>query len=721
MTKALIFDVENTTYLRPDKTRDFSPFYPSNKLVSIGWGWVENGGYTEAAYEYFYHKAEPPCPTKVTLAREAFQQALDEADIVVGFNLRHDMQWVLSCGFNYDGPIFDCMVAEYILQRGQKRNSLSLEATAERYDVFRKKGDLVRDYLDREIQFDEIPVDVVTEYGSADVRSTGELYIKLLEEYSGPSKGMARILDLANEFCAVLTEMEMNGIKIDKDALDAVEKEFRDEQVILQERLQKIAYDVMQDRPINLGSPEQLSWVIYSRKVNDKAEWKRIFNIGKDERGKDLRRPKMSPTDFAKAVKDNVTRLRKQTAEQCYECHGVGKVRKVKKNGEAFKKDNICSVCKGAGFLYHDTNSWAGFKFSPRDVNDCAVGGFATDKGTLKLLKMKAEEANDELAVEFLGGIIRLNAIDTYLSNFVGGIRRGLLDDGLLHTRFNQTITSTGRLSSSDPNLQNQPREATFPIKRAFVSRFDGGEVWECDYAGLEFAVAGEIFDDPVIKRMIATKEDAHKKTASIIHGISPKDVTKDQRQAAKEHTFAPLYGASGHDLPKHIARYYQEFTKTYPGVGKGHVRLQDEAINSKKIVLPDGKEFAFPSASRTKSGGSTYATQIKNYPIQYFATGMIVPLAVVRMGRLLRQHKMKSLLTLTVHDSLVLDRHPDDDKVQLVKLIVEACDVKQEIYDRFGYTMSVPLGIEIAGGPSWLSKKVIPHHDLDIQDEIPF
>ena len=238
------------------------------------------------------------------------------------------------------------------------------------------------------------------------------------------------------------------------------------------------------------------------------------------------------------------------------------------------------------------------------------------------------------------------------------------------------------------------PREGTFPIKKVVVSRFEGGEVWECDYAALEFRVAGFLADDPVIKAMVKNKEDAHKKTATIIHKIGVKEVTKDQRQAAKEHTFAPLYGAMGFGLPEHVARYYQEFTKTYPGQPKAH---------------------------STKTGSSTSATQIKNYPVQYLATGMIVPLALVRLKRLLKQYSMKSLITVTVHDSLVLDVSPDDDRIQLVKLIVEACDVVEEVKARFGFTLTVPLDIELAAGVNWMDKKVIPHHDIDIQDSIPF
>lgn len=723
LNKVLVFDVENTTFKREDGTRDYSPFHTANKLVSIGWGWINDGVYSKGGYRFFHHKTEPPCPTKVILAKKEFQDALDMADLVVGWNLRHDLQWAKACGFHYEGPIFDGMVADFITLRGLKGKSVSLEATAERRNVFRKKGDLVRQYLDDDVQFDEIPIAITIEYGEADVQSTAEAYLSLVEDYSGPSKGMVAVCNLAMDFCDSLTKMEENGIAIDVAALEEVEADYRAEQIALTKRLDEIVYEVMGDKPYSLSSTEQLSQVIYSRKVIDKDLWKKTFNIGLDERKKPLRRPRMSPVEFGKAVKSNVTRLKKTTAIQCDDCTGSGFIRKVTVKGKEYKNLNICKKCNKSGYLYIDTNHWAGFKFSPRGVQDCSDGGFATDKETLALLKIKAETNGQTLAVEFLSGIMRLNAISTYLSNFVGGIKRGLLDNGIIHPRYNQTVAATQRLSSSEPNFQNMPvRDKSFPIRKAIVSRFKGGEIWEFDFSGLEFKVAGFLSKDPVIYKMVKEKEDPHRKTGSIIYQVPAKQVNNEQRQASKEHTFKPLFGGTGFAYPPHIARYYDDFTtKTYQGVGRWHRQLQDEAIANKKLVVIDGKEFSFPNASRTKSGGAIGATQIKNYEVQYLSTGMIVPLSIVRLTRLLNKHKMKSLLTNTVHDSGVLDVHPDDDKILLVKLIVEATDVKQEIMERFGFDLDMPLDIELAGGKNWRDKKLIAHHDIDIQGDIPF
>jgi DNA polymerase I-like protein with 3'-5' exonuclease and polymerase domains len=711
-----VLDCENTVYKRPDGTIDLSPYHPSNRLVSVGWGRIYEGQYVAGDYYFFYHnKLKLP---NVEEHKAALQARLDGTTLLIGHNIKHDLAWLLEAGFKYDGPIFDTMVASYILERGQKHQSLSLDALAEKYGCHRK----LKDAINWDIGIDNNDPEIVEEYGLSDIRSCGELYLALCREYDGPSSGLIRIRDMAMEFTRCITEIEQNGLKIDEAALDAVAAEYEAERQTLKARLQEITHEVMGDTPINLASPEQLSWVIYSRRVNDKAEWKKIFNIGTDHRNKPLRRPRMDPPVFAKTVKANVTRLKKTQAFQCGECKGVGKTHRTKKDGSLWAKPTICKRCEGAGYIYKELPNWAGFRFSPRGVGDCATGGFSTDKTTLERLVFIAKENNDALAVEFLSGCIRLNAIDTYIDSFVGGIRRGLLPDGTIHPKFNQTVTSTQRLSSSEPNFQNMPREKTFPIRKVVVSRFDGGEIWEVDRAQLEFRVAGELADDPVIRDMVARGIDAHKKTGSIIYRKSIKEVTKDERQDSKAHTFAPLYGAMGMDYPEHIKRYYQEFTKTYPGVGRWHKELQNQAIANKKIILPDGKEFAFPFATRTATGSSTQATQIKNFPVQYFATGCIVPLDCIRLRRLFIHHGVKSLIINTVHDSIVIDRHPDDSREVLIKIIVEALDgTVSELKDRFGYVFKMPLDMELKAGSNWLHTEVVEHREKFPEDEIPF
>ena len=709
----VVFDVENTTYVRPDKTIDMSPFCPGNKLVSVGWGFVEGDRYVPGDYVFFHHQdMTPEQRSMVPENRRRFQDVLDRATLLVGHNVKHDLKWIIESGFTYDGPIYCTMVGEYLLLRGQKGRSLKLEALAEHYDVFRKKADLTRQYLADGVQFDAIPMHIIEEYGRADVHSCAEVFIAQRAEYETPrSRGMRGIRDTAMEYTRVLTDMERAGIPIDLAELARVEQAYRDEKAQLERRLREIVQEVMGDRPCNLASPEQLSWVIYSRRLTDKKQWAKTFNCGTDWRGKRLRPPNMTTQEFVTKARGLTTPLRKQKALHCVECSGVGHFYKRTKKGELWKKPTKCKACNGAGVVYADLNAWAGFRLSPRGVVDVRSDGFATDAQALVRLRYQAEKRGDKLAVEFLTAVQRLNAVESYLSSFVGGIKRSVLANGILHPNLNQTITSTQRLSSTEPNFQNLPRGNKAPIRRVVVSRWrdQGGEIMEADYSSLEFVTAGELADDPVIFQMKRDKIDPHKKTATIIYQIPYEEVNKDQRQDSKPHTFAPLYGATGSQYPEHIRRYYVEFPVTYPGVGRWHKQLQDEAIRNKMIVLPDGKQFAFPHAQRQANGGSTFATQIKNWPVQYFATGSIVPLGIIRLWHLFRKHNLKSLIILTVHDSVVVDRHPDEPRELIAQLMAEALPgARDELRIRYGYNMRMPLDIEISAGRNWLDKEEV-------------
>ena len=168
----------------------------------------------------------------------------------------------------------------------------------------------------------------------------------------------------------------------------------------------------------------------------------------------------------------------------------------------------------------------------PRSVYDVAESGFRTDRITLNKI---AGEAEGEFR-EFIDAILRHNAISTYLNTFVEGLQNFTNENELLHPKFMQAVTATGRLSSRDPNFQNHPRGGTFPIRKVIQSRFEGGQILEVDFAQLEFRTAVYLAQDKQGMEDIKNKIDVHQYTAEII-GVS--------RQEAKAHPFKPLYGGT--------------------------------------------------------------------------------------------------------------------------------------------------------------------------------
>tara|TARA_S200002703_G_scaffold42238_1_gene36574 strand:- start:94 stop:1362 length:1269 start_codon:yes stop_codon:yes gene_type:complete len=412
--------------------------------------------------------------------------------------------------------------------------------------------------------------------------------------------------------------------------------------------------------------------------------------------------PRLTPTEFRSITKQNSVVLYKQKARQCITCKGTGKIRRTKKNGTPFVKTSKCLECKAEGFLFTDTDTIAGLKFAAPNPDWVSAHGFSTSKDNLIKLETNARERNFQTAVVFLQRVRRLSALDTYLSSFVEGISTHIKSDGMLHVQLLQHRTGTGRLSGANPNMQNMPRGGTFPVKKVFVSRWKDGKILEADFAQLEFRVAAFLSQDEVAIEEVSTGFDVHSYTAKVISDAGQ----KISRQDAKAHTFAPLYGASGFGRTEAEASYYQQFTTKYKGISEWHKRLANEILNTGKIKTPSGREFAWPDVQRRRNGSVTYFTQIKNYPVQSFATADIVPISLIYIDKLLEANKMESCIVNTVHDSIVIDVHPNE--VDKVIRIVKATNdnLINIVNNKWNINFNVPLLLEAKIGDNWLDTK---------------
>jgi DNA polymerase I-like protein with 3'-5' exonuclease and polymerase domains len=248
--------------------------------------------------------------------------------------------------------------------------------------------------------------------------------------------------------------------------------------------------------------------------------------------------------------------------------------------------------------------------------------------------------------------------------------------------------------------MQNMPRGGTFPVKKVFVSRWPEGKVLEADFAQLEFRAAAFLSQDGVAIEEVSTGFDVHAYTAKVITDAGQ----PTSRQDAKAHTFAPLYGATGYGRSQAEAAYYEHFTAKYKGVADWHTRLAKEALTTEMITTPSGRQFKFNEVKRLKSGRITNFTQIKNYPVQSFATADIVPIALLHIEKLLKG--MHSCIVNTVHDSIVIDVHPTEEQavVNIIKKTNE--DLPGLITMRWGIVFNVPLELEAKIGNNWLDTK---------------
>jgi len=688
----LVLDVENTVTARGGK-KHLDPFEETNQLVQVGVQDVVSG--IQDIYNFDHNEAKDFDGSQA----RALQDKLDKTTLLIMHNAQHDMTWLWESGFKYAGDIYDTMLAEYVLMRGNhmevtptgtlKKKPISLSACAQRRNLAFQKDDTLKNYFKEGYNTNEIPLKELTYYLQCDLSTTRELYLALQEDYAKEdAESLINVRDITFKVCLSLARMYSSGIKVDLAALDEVKTEFEQEKAEIEKRLQGKVRVLMGDTPINLNSPAQMSEVVYSRKPINKKEWVDLFNFTKTDK------------EYKDAVNANTDLILKTTAFTCPTCSGTGSTYKVKKDGTKYARPNKCKDCEARGYQLKKSNSLAGLGFMPPSKKWVSANGFSTGKDNLETLitTAKANGMND--ATDFLMDLRRLSAISSYLSSFVEGINTYTKQDGFLHVGLTQHITATGRFSGRNPNMQNMPRGGTFPVKKVFVSRWEGGYICEADFAQLEFRVAAFLSQDALAMAEIETGFDVHSYTAKVITEAGQNTT----RQQAKEHTFAPLFGATGYGRTPAEAAYYHHFIEKYEGIAAWHKKLGNEAIRYQKITNQSGRQYAFPGTERRTNGLPTNFTMIKNYPVQGFATGDIVPVVLVELEN--RLISMRSKVVNSVHDSMVIDIHPYE-KDQVIEIINSLnMDLNDIVYDYYKVKMNVPLLLEAKIGPNWLDTK---------------
>ena len=675
----IVLDVENSTTERNGK-KHMDPFEINNHLVQVGM--VNADNHDELHIVNIDHDESKDVSGA---GHKLVQDVLDLTTLLIMHNAQHDMMWLWESGFKYDGLIYDTMLAEYILDRGQ-RNPLSLGACAERRKLEVQKDDTLKRYFKEGYNTNEIPLDELSFYLRCDLLSTSWLFHSIEADYAEPeSRGLRVIRDTTFTTCKTLTRMYMSGIRVDRSALEEVRVEFEQEKAEIEDRLQKKIRKLMGDTPINLNSPEQMSQVVFSLRMNNKKEWADLFEFTS------------TVDEYKDAVRANSTPVYRTKAFTCPTCEGQGKTFKTKKDGTKYARPNKCTDCNTRGFQLTETKQIAGLRFTAPNKGWISANGFSTGKDNLEVLAATARSNNMAEAESFLIDQRRLSAISSYLSSFVEGISNYTKHDGFLHVSLTQHITATGRFSGRNPNMQNMPRGGTFPVKKVFVSRWENGKIMEADFAQLEFRTAAFLAQDETAIQEINTGFDVHSYTSQVITEAGQ----KTSRQDAKAHTFAPLFGATGYGRSKAEAAYYKLFVYKYKGIAAWHKKLGDEALRFNKITNVSGRQYAFPNVRRRDNGMPSHFTMIKNYPVQGFATGDIVPIVLNELHELLQPYN--SVVVNSVHDSMVVDIHPDEEQqvIDIIELLNN--DINALVKKTYNVEMNVPLLLEAKIGSNWL------------------
>jgi DNA polymerase-1 len=276
---------------------------------------------------------------------------------------------------------------------------------------------------------------------------------------------------------------------------------------------------------------------------------------------------------------------------------------------------------------------------------------------------------------------------------------------GRLHTSFNQTVAATGRLSSSDPNLQNIPirRELGKDIRRGFIPR-KGWVMMAADYSQIELRLLAHLSHDPAFVEAFNAGGDIHRQTASIIFDVPVDQVTSEMRSRAKTINFATIYGQGAHALSRQLKIEYAEarhFISTYFERFSGIRRYLDamvefarqngyvQTISGRRRYIPELRERNF---SIRAFGERTAA----NSPIQGSAADLI-KMAMIGIANAIREKKLAGRMLLQVHDELVFELPPDEltPFEQVVRSEMEGAA-----------SLSVPLVVDIGTGSNWLETK---------------
>ena len=272
---------------------------------------------------------------------------------------------------------------------------------------------------------------------------------------------------------------------------------------------------------------------------------------------------------------------------------------------------------------------------------------------------------------------------------------------GRVHTSFSQAVAVTGRLASSDPNLQNIPirTEEGRRIRAAFIAP-KGHRIVSADYSQIELRIMAHLSGDKGLRKAFAEGEDVHRATAAEIFALTPLEVGSEQRRYAKVINFGLIYGMSAHGLAKNLgidrsaaASYIDRYFARYPGVADYMARTRADASDKGYVETVFGRRLHLPDIRASHAGRRQGAERAAiNAPMQGTAADLIKK-AMIAVSAWLRKEQLKSKLILQVHDELVLEVPGDELSRVRERLPMLMAGVAK---------LSVPLVAEVGDGANW-------------------
>ena len=512
--------------------------------------------------------------------------------IKVGHNIKFDIQLLKKYNINVSYPIYDTMVAHYLINPDMRHNLDTLSESYLNYSPISIES-LIGKKGKNQISMRDVSIDEITNYASEDADIT--LQLKGVFDKEIEVNNFNKIFyDIEIPMINVLSDMETEGIKIDTSYLKKLDKEFEEDLGKLKKEIFKKAGE-----EFNLNSPKQLGEILF-----DKLKL-------------------------------------------------VSKAKKTK------------------------------------------TGQYSTSEEVLSSL------ANDHKIIE---KILEWRSLDKLQNTYVKSLPKEVSRlTNRVHSSFNQTVTTTGRLSSNNPNLQNIPiRTANGQkIRRAFIPRNSDYILMAADYSQIELRVIASISNEENMIDAFTNNQDIHTMTASKIYNVDPENVTREQRGNAKTVNFGIIYGVSAFGLSQQTDLNRSEskvmidnYFLNYPGLKKYMSDQIDFARNNGYVETIMGRRRYLQNInSQNNMLRSSAERNAINAPIQGSAAD-IIKIAMININSEFKKQSLKSKMLLQVHDELVFDVHNSEkDQIKdIVKTTMESA-VK----------LKVPLKIDLEFGKNWL------------------
>ena len=576
--KEFALDTETASWDKNDKTVD--PM--KAELVGLSFSVTENEG---------YYVPIPAERSEAINILKIFEEAYaSEFILKIGHNIKYDMIVLSHYDIKVGGPLFDTMIADYVLYSERPHKMDSLAEAYLKYKTIHYEDVVGSGRLQKTMR--EVSPSEVVNYAAEDADVT--LKLKHILEKELEQRNLTELFeDIEMPLVRVLMRMEMYGARIDTDALKETSALFTEKMLEIEHEIHEIA-----GAELNISSPKQIGELLFDKlKLVDKAK-------------------------------------------------------KTKK------------------------------------------GQYVTDEATLQTLKGKHK---------VVGMILDYRGYKKLLSTYIDALPL-LINPrtGHIHTSYNQAVTSTGRLSSSNPNLQNIPirDENGKEVRKAFIP--DEGELFfSADYSQIELRLMAHMSGDKTMIEDFNSGHDIHQATAAKIFKCPIEDVTSDMRRKAKTANFGIIYGISAFGLAERMEvsrteakNLIDEYFQTYPGVKTYMEESVEKARKLKYTETLFGRQCQVNGIDEHNAVVRGYAERNAiNAPIQGTAAD-IIKIAMIRIDKRLQEEGLRSKMILQVHDELNFSVVPEEKDIieQIVRTEMENAT-----------QLSVPLIVDCGWGKNWL------------------